>query len=441
MTPRAQDTIYALSSGAPPAGVAVIRVSGDRVPQLLRDLLGNLPKPREAVLRPIRQRNGLPIDEGIVLFFPGPHSFTGEDCCEFQLHGGRAVIHAMLDLLAEHGLRHAEAGEFSRRAFDNGKLDLVEIEGLADLIAAETEMQRRLAVQQSSGALSSLYQGWMTQLTRARALIEAELDFPEEEDIPGAISDRVWAMVEQLVGDIEAHLQQGRGAEIIRDGFHVVIAGRPNAGKSSLMNALARRDVAIVTEVPGTTRDLLSVDLDLGGYLVRLTDTAGLRETEDRVEAEGVRRARRSLADADMVLLLTDAGDAGPEEEIAVDAEIVRIRTKIDLHGRADAGSDDSICISSVTGEGIDSLTKRILDNLSAMRLNTSQALVVRKRQADLLREASALMSKCSRSDTLPLELRSEYLRQASHILGKLTGFVDTEALLGVIFSEFCIGK
>jgi tRNA modification GTPase len=440
MSSRGQDTIYALSSGAPPAGVAVIRVSGSAVRALLGTLMGGVPEPRQAQLRSIRSRNGDLIDRAIVLYFPAPHSFTGEDCCEFQLHGGRAVINAMLVTLGECGLRHAEAGEFSRRAFDNGKLDLVEIEGLADLISAETEMQRRLAMQQSNGTLSGLYQSWMQQLTRARALIEAELDFPDEDDIPGAVSDRVWKMIEDMLVDIKQHLDGGKAAEIIRDGFKVVIAGRPNAGKSSLMNALAKRDVAIVTEIPGTTRDLIGIDLDLGGYLVHLVDTAGLRETEDTVEAEGVRRARASLAGADLVLLLKDALDTGPAEQIDVNAEVVNIRTKVDLVRDAIADSD-TIDISSVSGVGIDSLTKRISESVAKKTVNPGQAMVARRRQIALLTEVVDLLHACMRNEHLVVELKAEYLRQASHVLGKLTGFVDTEDLLDVIFSEFCIGK
>jgi tRNA modification GTPase len=440
MMSRAQDTIYALSSGAPPAGVAVIRVSGPGVAAALKLLAGGTPEPRHAALRSIRSRNGEMIDQAVVLYFPAPHSFTGEDCCELQLHGGRAVINAALGALHDIGLRHAEAGEFSRRAFDNGKLDLVEIEGLADLISAETEMQRRLAIQQSNGSLSGLYQSWMQQLTRARALIEAELDFPDEDDIPGSVSDRVWAMVERMAADISRHLQGNKASEIIRDGFKVVIAGRPNAGKSSLMNALAKRDVAIVTEIPGTTRDIIGVDLDLDGYLVHLVDTAGLRDTKDRVEAEGVRRARLSLEDADMVLLLKDATDTGPYEEIAVNAEVVRVRTKLDLMTSRDHG-DEVISLSSINGDGIDSLTKRISESLARKTSNAGTAMVARQRQVALLMETLDLLQTCAKGDHLVTELRAEHLRQASHVLGKLTGFVDTEDLLSVIFSEFCVGK
>lgn len=436
---RAQDTIYALSSGAPPAGVAIVRVSGSRVPDVLQAMCSELPKPRHATLKWIRDRNGHAIDQALVLFFPVPHSFTGEDCAEFHLHGGRAVIQAAQSALSAFGLRQAEAGEFSRRAFDNGKLDLVQVEGLADLVSAETEMQRRLAVEQSNGGLSKLYQSWMQQLTRARALIEAELDFPEEEDIPGAVGERAWGMVAEIAAGIRAHLEGQKAAEIIRDGFKVVIAGRPNAGKSSLLNALVKRDAAIVTEVAGTTRDLISVDLDLHGYLVKLVDTAGLRETSDVVEAEGVRRARLSIADADLVLLLKDASDKGPDEVIYADVPIVRLRSKADL--APENYDSDVISISSLTGFGFDSLTKRIFSAVSEAATSSGHAMVARQRQVDLLRDTLSILDLCNQDAGLDIELRSEYLRQAGHLLGKLVGFVDTEDLLDVIFSEFCVGK
>jgi tRNA modification GTPase len=395
--------------------------------------------PRQAALRWIRERNGERIDQALVLFFPGPHSFTGEDCLEFHLHGGRAVVNAVLDLLRSFGLRHAEAGEFSRRAFENGKLDLVAIEGLADLVSAETEMQRRLAIEQSDGRLSALYHSWMQALTRARALIEAELDFPDEDDVPGSVSDAVWRNVTNLVSEIERHLAAHKSAEIIRDGFRVVIAGRPNAGKSSLLNTLAKRDVAIVTEVAGTTRDLISVDLDLGGYLVRLTDTAGLRETADLVEAEGVRRTRRSLEDADLVLLLRDRNDSGAYEKIDVNAPVVLVVTKVDETGPTEDPESD-LQISSLTGAGIDSLTKRIQTEAEKAS-GARSTMIARQRQVDLLKEAVGILRHAVEAERLDLELRSEHLRLASHILGKLTGQVDVEDLLDVIFSEFCIGK
>ena len=435
-----RDTIYALSSGVLPSGVAVVRVSGSRCVEILGQLCSGTIQPRHATLRWIRRRNGEPIDKGLVLHFTAPHSFTGEDCIEFQLHGGRAVVDALLDELSGfEALRHAEAGEFSRRAFDNGKLDLVEIEGLADLISAETEMQRRLALEQSSGKLSELYTGWADRLTRIRALIEAELDFPDEDDVPGAVSDRLWPELETIACDMRAHLQGQRAAEIIRDGFRIVIAGRPNAGKSSLLNALAKRDVAIVTSIAGTTRDIIGVDLNIDGFLVHVMDTAGLRETDDEVEREGVRRALNSMDEADLILALKDCTDSGDFPEVPEDHTVLYVLTKSDLI--EDRLDDTRLWISTKTGQGFDSLTKRISDEVSRRTTGGLYLAPVRARQVSYLREAIEKIDETVSSPHLPLELRSEFLRHASHRLGKITGTVDVEDLLGVIFSEFCIGK
>ena len=436
------DAIFALSSGGLPSGVAVVRVSGPQSLAVAETLAGGLPEPRQASLRWIRKRNGERIDQAIVLFFPAPQSFTGEDCLEFQLHGGRAVVAALLQELASvGGLRHAEPGEFSRRAFDNGQLDLVEIEGLADLIAADTEMQRRLALEQSGGALSALYTGWAERLTRIRALIEAELDFPDEEDVPGAVSDQLWPLLDALATEINRHLAGTKASEIVRDGFRIAIAGAPNAGKSSLLNALAKRDVAIVTEVAGTTRDVLGVDLDIGGYLVHLMDTAGIRETGDIVEQEGVRRAFRSIAQADLVLLLKAPGAPTTEAGLSVDDRYVTVHSKADLLDAASARESGPLYLSAKTGEGFDSLTKRIAEEIEARALPAGGLGPARKRQAGYLTRAVANIEQCLAENAMSLELKAEYLRLAAHSLGKITGQVDVEDLLDVIFAEFCIGK
>ena len=433
-----KETIFALSSGAVPAGLAVVRISGEDVPAVLAALIGELPTSRQAVLRSIRTRNGLVIDTGLVLFFPAPHSFTGENVAELHLHGGRAVVDALYRELAElPNLRPAAAGEFSRRAFENGKLDLIEVEGLADLIAAETEMQRRLAVEQSSGGLSSIYYGWSERLTRARALIEAELDFPDEEDVPGSVSDQVWADVSSLAEELASHLEQLEAGEIIRDGFKVVIAGRPNAGKSSLMNALAKRDVAIVTDIAGTTRDVLQVDLSMDGYLVKLYDTAGLRDTDEIVEREGIRRAEKIITEADLLIfvedLSTDTGTDEPPESA------VLVGTKSDLSRRSMREYD--LLISTEVGTGLDALRGLIVQRLKQKVHPQSMAIPSRARHREALARSLAALRASLLAPNRGLDLRAEDLRAAGDALGRVTGHVDVENLLDVIFGEFCIGK
>lgn len=434
------DTIYALSSGAPPSGVSVIRISGPLTRELLTRLVGSVPPDRLASYRTIRARNNQPIDSGLVLFFPAPNSFTGEDVAELQIHGSKAVLAALFQVLGDTpGVRMAIEGEFSRRAFENGKLDLVEVEGLADLIGAETEMQRRLAVEHSAGGVSAVYDSWAERLTRARALIEAELDFADEDDVPGSVSDMVWADMDRLRNDIRHHLDAASAGEIIRDGFKVVIAGAPNAGKSSLLNALARRDVAIVTDIAGTTRDVLQVDLDIDGYLVKLYDTAGLREADDRVEMEGVRRARVALRDADLVLLLVDVSDPVIPADLDQALPHVRVGTKKDL---IETGSDRyDLRISTATGEGLPELRALIGRVVKERFDGLSMAIPSRQRHKDSLAKClAALDAAISQSET-NLELRAEQLRLAAEYLGRITGRVDVEQLLDVIFSEFCIGK
>lgn len=437
-----RDTIFALSSGGLPSGVAVIRLSGARAIETLRTLTGHVPEPRRTSLTWIHKRGGERIDQGLVIAFPGPASFTGEDCVELQIHGGRAVVAALLtELESYEGLRHAEAGEFSRRAFDNGRLDLVEIEGLADLISAETEMQRRLALEQSSGKLSALYGGWAETLTRCRALIEAELDFPDEEDVPGAVSDQLWPVIANLLADMKSHLSGTHASEIVREGFRVAIVGAPNAGKSSLLNALAKRDVAIVTDIAGTTRDVIGIDLDIGGYLVHLMDTAGLRETEDVVEREGVLRTFRTIEQADLVLLLEATGDdVAKLDPLPGDKTCLTIQSKADLLDAAGPEDSSRIYLSSVTGRGLDSLTKRIADVIADQTGPGHGLAPARRRQAAYLLDATRDIGLCF-SANLSLEMKAEYLRLAAHSLGRITGRVDVENLLDVIFSEFCIGK
>lgn len=404
---------------------------------------GRLPSPRQAALKTIRTRNNEVIDNGLVLTFPSPASFTGEDCVEFQLHGGRAVVTRLLaELSSFDDVRHAEAGEFSRRAFENGKADLVEMEGLADLISAETEMQRRLAMEQSFGGLSELYEAWAKRLTHARAMIEAELDFADEEDVPGSVSDSIWSDMEELSREIHDHLHLAGQGEIIRNGLKVVIAGPPNAGKSSLMNALAGSDLAIVTELAGTTRDILHADIDIDGFLVRLYDTAGLRETDERVEQEGIRRAQQAIRTADIVLRLRATDDGAPDDTTfeTGSARVIEVGTKSDLGSRSVSSAVYDIEISTLTGEGLSALRALLVRDLQELTTH-SLSMPVRDRQVLHVRQALERISDAVSARSSGLELRSEYLRQASHSLGRITGRVDVENLLDVIFSEFCVGK
>lgn len=434
-------TIYALSSGSVPSGVAVIRVSGPSCRDILSDICGAVPKPRKAVLRTIRDRNQQIVDQGLVLFFPGPASFTGQDCAELHLHGSRAVISRVLALLPDYpDTRAAEPGEFTRLAMEAGKIDLLEVEGLADLLGAETEMQRRLAVEHAQGHLSSLYAAWMDRLTHARAMIEAELDFADEDDVPGSVSDRIWADMEKLADELDAHLAMGRIGEIIRDGLKVVLLGEPNAGKSSLLNVLARRDVAIVTPIPGTTRDILSVDLDLEGFSVTLVDTAGLRETGDVIEAEGIRRAMDAARTADIILHLRAPGNSTESLPDTGGARLIRVATKSDLDS-VEKPSDYDIAISALSGEGIDQLLSLLLTDLREVQERNSLAIPSRIRHVSLLQEMVQALREALRGPQSDLVLRAEYLRLASHRLGRITGQVDTEGLLDIIFSSFCIGK
>lgn len=439
------DSIVALSSGRLPAGVAVLRISGPQTRFVVETIAGGMVKERAAVLRKLRAPDGTVLDSGLVVFFPGPASFTGEDVAEFHVHGGRAVVARMLEVIAGfEGVRHAEAGEFTRRAFLNGKVDLVETEALADLVNAETEAQRRFAIRNAEGVQSDLYMGWRRRLIHARAMIEAEIDFADEDDVPGSVSDTIWSDVGAMIGEIDRHIAGFHAAEIIRDGFEVVILGAPNAGKSSLFNALARRDAAIVTDEPGTTRDLLEVTLDLGGLRVRLTDTAGLREAPGKVEAIGIEKARAKADRADLLLLLEDMlspGDIGP---LPSTAPLLRVGTKLDLldegAGRESADRYDLV-ISVVSGTGVEALMAEIGRRAAEAADDVGDVLPSRLRHVELLSETNRHLARATDDGTAGHELRAEELRLAADRLGRIVGAIDAEDMLDVIFSQFCIGK
>jgi len=440
-------TIYALSSGAGPAGIAVIRVSGAQAGAALLRLAGRdaLPGPRRAERVALQDPRGEgPIDDGLALWFPAPHSYTGEDVAEFHVHGGPAVIAALLVALGRiDGLRMAEPGEFTRRAFLNGRLDLTAAEGIADLIAAQTDAQRRQALRQAEGGLAELYDGWRDRLVRALAHLEAYIDFPDEE-IPESVSEEIDREILALVDAISRHMDDHRRGERLRAGLDIAIVGPPNAGKSSLLNRLARRDAAIVAETAGTTRDVIEVAMDLGGYPVMLADTAGLREAEGAVEEEGVRRARRRAEAADLRILVLDSnnpgglagasGLVGPATLVALnkcDLGPTRIRLE---------GSSLGVCrISAATGEGLETLLE-LLEGAVRDRIGVAERPVItRARHREALEHCLAALER-ARGATLP-ELAAEDLRLAVRALGRITGRVDVEDLLDVIFRDFCIGK
>jgi tRNA modification GTPase len=556
MSNTTRETIYALSSGRPPAAIAVVRISGPRAGDALSALVGRIPDPRKAALARVRGCDGEIIDQALALWFPGPQSETGEDVAELQLHGGHAVVSAVFAALAQiDGLRMAEAGEFTRRAFENGKLDLTAVEGLADLVMAETEGQRRQAFRQMAGALRDRSENWRTQLIQALALVEARIDFSDEADVPQDLVTPALEIARWLEGDIASVLAEGNRGERLREGFVVAIAGPPNAGKSTLLNRIARREAAIVSPYAGTTRDVIEVHLDLYGLPVTLLDTAGIRDTDDPVEIEGVRRARERAAAADLVLWIVEAGDASrhgeagdalwsrgaignsvpsrgvgggiPARAIGAgevgrtadseagrigdgqasrngDGEVNRvtypspsesglwsaesgrmpvwlIRNKIDLHqglkqrnernvqskGKSERGvrvnkplkntanktltekseneftsSESKFDISAKTGEGFDLLLEALGRHAEKYLAGAESALVTRARHRRALQNALAALRRALAPDLSGREdLLAEELRLAARALGRLTGRVDVDDGLDVIFRDFCIGK
>ena len=439
------DTIFALASAPGRAGVAVVRVSGPKAGEIADALWGERPAPRMASLRRFVKPCGEVIDQGLALWFPGPASFTGEDSAEFQIHGGPAVIAAIADALCGAGGRAAEAGEFSRRAFANDRMDLTEAEGLADLIDAETEGQRAQALAQMIGSLKALYAGWRDQLITVLAALEGEIDFPDEQDVPDTLAATATGPLSRLIEELAAHLADEHRGERVREGFVVALIGAPNAGKSSLLNRLARRDAAIVTDIPGTTRDVVEVRLVLGGFSVIIADTAGLRDAADRVEAEGIRRALARAEDADLRIGVVDVS-----RETALGALAKHLRSgdavalnKSDLGGRS-LDVPEGVAeqrVSAKTGEGIDALEvwleAVVVDRLSARE---APALSRTRHRQGVTRAHSHLQAALDQVSRAP-ELAAAEIHLGLRAIESLTGRIDVEDVLDQVFSQFCIGK
>jgi len=464
MHPRDQ-TIFAVSSGRPPSAISIVRVSGPQAGAALTLLAGKIPEPRMATRALLRDRNRQPIDDAVILWFPAPASATGEDVAEFHVHGGRAVLAALFAALSDFdNLRAAEPGEFTRRAFENGKLDLTEAEGLDDLIHADTDRQRRQALRQLKGLLGDRARDWRAQVIEASALIEAGIDFSDEADVPAELIAPALKKIKTLLGEIQQVLAaQGHG-ERLREGLVVAIAGPPNVGKSTLMNQLARREVAIVSPHAGTTRDVIEVQLDLDGYPVTVIDTAGIRETADPVEQEGVRRARARASEADLVLWLVDARDEKNLEKSleqgAAPAWVVRNKIDLDAAGANAAvlgidalnpGQSAGVLgqtqrhtdfeISASRGDGIQELIAALIVFAQNYFGAGEGGLISRERQRKLLQETAVSLQHSLSVIQEGEELAAEELRMAARSLGRLLGRVDVEDVLDVIFREFCIGK
>lgn len=436
-----RDTICALASGLPPAAISVIRVSGPAVIDITeRRLSVTKLKPRHATLVELHSGDGDLIDSGLATFMPGPASYTGEDTLEITLHGGRMITELALKSIMSAGARLAEPGEFTRRAFEAGKLDLTRAEAVADLIDAESEAQLGQALKQMDGALETLYSGWREDLTEALALLEASIDFPDEEDAPERVDAPVREKLGVLKSDLIQALADGNITERIRDGFKVAILGKPNAGKSTLLNQLAKREAAIVTDIPGTTRDVVEVRLSMGGYLVWVSDTAGLRETQDVVEAEGVRRALKAAEDSDIRIWLYDARESFQSDQVRP-GDLV-ISNKSDLVD-PESVSRETLSITAKDGSGIDRVEAAIIERLGSLTQNVSAPIITRARHRQGIERAlSHLDSALAHLESgIGAEFVSEDVRLASRELGTLTGHVDPESVLGAVFSSFCIGK
>ncbi len=435
------DTIFALASGRGAVGIAVYRLSGPEAGAALTALIGGAIPARVATRGRVRDQMGEIIDDGLILWFPGPASFTGEDVVELHLHGGRAVERAVREALLALGLRPAEPGEFSRRAVVNGKMDLTRAEATADLVAAETAQQRRQALLQLDGRLGRVVGEWRTRLVGVLALLEAAIDFTDE-DVPDDVTGTAREMVDALMAEMETALADDRRGERLRDGCHVAVIGAPNVGKSSLVNRIAGREAAIVSTMAGTTRDIVEIHLDLDGWPVTIADTAGLREAEDVVEAEGVRRARARAEQADVTLVVFDATalpDRDGDSLAMIDDRALVVMNKIDLAGEVPAtiAGRPVLGVSAISGAGIDGVMAA-LAGAAEGRLAGS-AVFTRDRH----RAATAMAVECLRrfGAAPEVEMAAEEIREAGRALGRITGHMDIEEVLDVVFRDFCIGK